>query len=146
MTQVAFHFGAPDKIAYACRLLRKAVGSGAKVVVLAPPPTIARLDAELWGVGASDFIPHCLENASASLLRHSPVVLTTQINTLPALQSPVLVQLCHPAPQTVQSFARVIEVVSLDETDRAEARQRWKAYAAWGIPIQKHDLALKEHG
>ena len=32
MTDVAFHFNAPDKLAYACRLLRKAVGSGSRVV------------------------------------------------------------------------------------------------------------------
>lgn len=144
MTEVAFHFGAPDKIAYTCRLLRKAVGSGARVVVLAPPQAVSRLDAELWGVGAIDFVPHCLDSAPASLLRHTPVVLTTQTKTLPALANPVLVQLCHPVPQSVHAYARVIEVVSLDEEDRAEARQRWKAYAAWGIPIQKHDLALKE--
>ena len=144
MTEVAFHFGAPDKIAYTCRLLRKAVGSGARVVVVALPSAIARLDADLWGVGAIDFVPHCLDSASASLLRHSPAVLSAQIHTPPALVNPVLVQLCHPVSQSVRLYTRVIEVVSLDEGDRAEARQRWKAYAAWGIPIQKHDLALKE--
>ena len=144
MTAVAFHFGAPDKIAYTCRLLRKAVGSGARVMVLAPPPAATRLDAELWGVGATDFIAHCLDSASPSLIRHSPVVLATQTRELPALANPVLVQLCHPVPQIVREYDRVIEVVGLDEEDRSEARQRWKAYAAWGIPIQKHDLALKE--
>ena len=144
MTEVAFHFGAPDKIAYTCRLLRKAVGSGARVVVVALPSAITRLDAELWGVGAIDFVPHCLDSASASLLRHSPVVLSAQIHTPPALVNPVLVQLCHPVPDSVSSYLRVIEVVSLDEDDRAEARQRWKAYAALGIPIHRHDLALKE--
>jgi DNA polymerase-3 subunit chi len=145
VTQVAFHFGAPDKVAYTCRLLRKAVGSGAKVAVLASPATTSRLDMELWGVGAIDFVPHCMDSASASLLRHSPIVLSQDAQTLPALENPVLVQLCHPVPQIVKACARVIEIVSLDELDRAEARVRWKAYAAWGIAIQKHDLALKEH-
>ena len=144
MTQVAFHFGAPDKLAYTCRLLRKAVGSGAKVAVLAPPETATKLDVDLWGVGAIDFVPHCMDSASASLLRHSPVVLSRDVQTLPALENRVLVQLCHPAPPNVRACERVIEVVSLDEEDRAEARQRWKTYAAWGITIHKHDLALKE--
>jgi DNA polymerase-3 subunit chi len=35
VTAVAFHFGAPDKIAYAVRLLRKAVGTGVRVLVVA---------------------------------------------------------------------------------------------------------------
>ena len=34
MTEVAFHFNAPDKLGYACRLLRKAVGTGARVLDL----------------------------------------------------------------------------------------------------------------
>lgn len=144
MTGVAFHFGAPDKIAYACRLLRKAVGSGAKVVVFAEAKLVARLDAELWGLSAIDFVPHCAESASDSLLRHSPVVFTTQMQAHVDLTHPVLLQLSHPVPPGVHSYTRVIELVSLDENDRLEARQRWKTYAAWGMPIQKHDLALKE--
>ena len=144
MTQVEFHFGAPDKIAYACRLLRKAVANGAHVAVIAPAATITRLDAALWGTRAIDFVPHCLDAAPDSLLRHSPVVLGTQMQTFPTLINPVLVQLCHPVAQSVHAYARVIEVVSLDEADRAEARQRWKTYRAWGISIEKRDLALKE--
>lgn len=144
MTEVAFHFGAPDKIAYTCRLLRKAAGSGAQVAVVASQPTLLRLDAELWRVGATDFVPHCRDSAPASVLRHSPVVLATQTQTLPTLQNPVLVQLCPEVPPNVASFSRVIEVVSLDEEDRQQARVRWKSYSAWGFPIRKHDLALKE--
>ncbi|OYT93971.1 MAG: DNA polymerase III subunit chi [Burkholderiales bacterium PBB3] len=145
MTQVAFHFGAPDKLAYTCRLLRKASSSGAKVVVLAEPATALRLDVDLWGVSPVDFVPHCLSSASASLLRHSTVVLTSELDAAPQSAHAVLVQLCRSAPPHVQSYGRVIEVVGLDEADRAEARQRWRAYAAWGLPIQKHDLALKEN-
>ena len=48
MTEVMFHLNVPDRLGYACRLLRKAYGSGAKVVVSAPPATLARLDVLLW--------------------------------------------------------------------------------------------------
>jgi DNA polymerase-3 subunit chi len=144
VTEVAFHFGAPDKVAYTCRLLRKAAASGAKVLVLAEPSLSARLDQDLWAVSAVDFVPHCADSASDSLLRHSPIVLTSRSDTNTALVNPVLVQLSHPAPEGVRAFSRVIEVVSEDEYDRAQARQRWKSYAAWGLPIKKHDLALKE--
>lgn len=33
MTQVAFHFNAPDKLAYVCRLVRKATRQDARVMV-----------------------------------------------------------------------------------------------------------------
>lgn len=144
MTNVAFHFGASDKVTYACRLLRKAVGSGAKVVVLAEASLGARLDAELWGLSAIDFVPHCAESAGASVLRHSPVVFTTHLQGQVELTNTVLLQMRHPVPPGVRACARVIELVSLDNNDRLEARQRWRTYAAWGLPIQKHDLALKE--
>ena len=41
MTEIAFHFNAPDKVAYACRLLRKAVAVNAKVVVVVPQEKMA---------------------------------------------------------------------------------------------------------
>lgn len=145
MTRVEFHFGAADKLTYTCRLLRKAVGSGAKVVVLAEPPIVAQIDGDLWALGPVDFVPHCLDSASESLLRHSAVVLCSQIEGERLVANAVLVQLCRSAPPNTQSYGRVIEVVGLDESDRAEARQRWRTYAARGLPIQKHDLALKEN-
>ncbi len=144
MTEVAFHFGAPDKIAYTCRLLRKAASSGAKVVVLAESSVGARLDAELWDLSPVDFVPHCADSSSESVLRHSPIVLTAREDLPTTFANPVLVQLGQTIPSCVATYPRVIEVVSLDESDRAQARQRWKSYAALGIPIQKHDLALKE--
>ena len=145
MTFVAFHFGAPDKLAYVCRLLRKAASSGASVVVLADPEDALHLDADLWGVSATDFVPHCSNSASASMLRYSPLILTSELQLTPKMDHAVLVQLSSVVPTLVESYGRVIEVVSLDEADRADARKRWRVYADWGMDIQKHDLALKEN-
>ena len=66
MTDVAFHFGAPDKVAYAVRLLRKAVGTGARVVVVADLDTLERLDAALWASAPTDFLTHCWVNATGA--------------------------------------------------------------------------------
>ena len=38
MTEVAFHFNVPDKLGYACRLLRKAYAAGGPVGVVAAQP------------------------------------------------------------------------------------------------------------
>jgi DNA polymerase-3 subunit chi len=144
VTHVAFHFGATDKFAYTCRLLRKAVGSGARVVVLAQPNAVARLDAGLWGVSATDFVPHSVQSGPASVVRNSPLVMTSVLNDVSALGFEVLVQLCSEVPADLGAYQRVVEVVGLDDLDRAEARVRWRSYAALGLSIQKHDLALKE--
>ena len=144
MTNVAFHFGASDKLAYICRLLRKASGNSAKVVVLAELPFAAKLDTEIWGVSAVDFIPHCMASASASLLRYSPLLLTSEPLADVHFTDSVLLQLSRQVPPNLQLYKRVIEIVGLDETDRSEARHRWRAYAALGLTIEKHDLAQKE--
>ena len=141
MTEVAFHFNAPDSLAYACRLLRKAVGSGAKVVVTGPAETLQELDALLWTFSATDFVPHCLADSEAHVLAASPVVLATSIAS-PAHQQ-VLLNLGRLVPEGFDRFERVIELVGQDEQDRQLARTRWKHYTDRGYAITRHDLTLK---
>ena len=142
MTELAFHFGAPDKLAYSCRLLRKAVGSGAKVVVVAKAETVAQLDAELWALSATEFIPHCVAGASESVVGRSPIILASHAQQAPHI-SDVLVNLTDTVPLGFDRFARVIEVVSTDAADRDLARQRWRQYTERGYSIARHDLNLK---
>ena len=142
-TEVAFHFGAPDKVAYAVRLLRKAVGAGARVLVLADTQTLNSLDAALWASAAADFLPHCLASAPKQARALSPVWLA-QDGSNPADDSPgVLVNLAQAMPLAFERHARVIEVVSTDEGDRALARERWRTYTELGFSIVRHDLQLR---
>jgi len=142
MTEVAFHFNAPDKVAYACRLLRKAVGSGAKLVVTGEAGTLRELDTALWTFSALEFVPHCLSTASATLVSASPVVLAEAVQGTPHQQ--VLVNLGSQVPEGFERFERLIEVVAQDdEADRLNARSRWKHYADRGYEITRHDLAQK---
>ena len=68
MTEVAFHFNAPDRLAYACRLLRKAVGSGARVVVTGEGGLLRELDTTLWTFAPLEFVPHCHSRAEPAVL------------------------------------------------------------------------------
>ena len=72
MTEIAFHFNAPDKLAYACRLLRKAVSSGARVVVTGTPASLQALDTLLWTFSPLEFVAHCRAGSPACLLYTSP--------------------------------------------------------------------------
>lgn len=144
MTELAFHFNAPDKLAYACRLLRKAVGSGARVVVTAPADTLQRLNGLLWTFSQLDFIPHAMASDPESVRAASPVLLAERLQGLPHRQ--VLVNLGEQVPAGFEQFERLIEVVSLDDEDRQLARGRWKHYSDLGHAITRHDLALKGGG
>lgn len=141
MTDIAFHFGAPNKLDYVGRLLRKAVARGARLTVLAPPAQVQYLDASLWATAPTDFLVHAVDDGQAP---HPmcPVVLTSKVNGEPKGHG-VLVNLTTSVPEGFARFDRVIEVVSVDDEDRALARNRWKHYVQQGYEIQRHDLKLK---
>ncbi|AEG93035.1 DNA polymerase III subunit chi [Ramlibacter tataouinensis] len=140
MTEVAFHFNAPDKLGYACRLLRKAQAGGAQVVVTGAPELLRELDTALWTFSALDFVPHCHDAvAFEAVRRRTPVVLAESVRSAPHRQ--VLVNLGTGVPEGFEGFERLIEVVTGQDEDRLQARRRWKHYADRGYGIIRHDLA-----
>jgi DNA polymerase-3 subunit chi len=141
VTEIAFHFGAPNKLEYVGRLLRKAVGRGARLTVVAPPAQVQYLDTTLWGTTPTDFLVHGIDTGQPPPMR-CPVVLTAKAHRGLASHG-VLVNLTSEVPSDFAEFERVIEVVSTDEEDRAAARLRWKQYVQLGYSIQRHDLKLK---
>ena len=141
LTEVQFHFNAPDRLAYACRLLRKALRSGASgVAVSAPAATLARLDRTLWTFEPGDFIPHILVRGAeppAARFQRTPIWLVEHAQQ--AAQHPVLVHLGDEPADGFESFQRLIEIVSSDADEREAARRRWKHYAARGYEIRKFE-------
>ncbi len=141
MTDICFHFGVEDRTVYACRLLRKALRQGARLLVRGEGTEIDLLDKALWTFEPQEFLAHHRLRAHEALaprLRRTPVWLMDESDVWPkdVLEdlpgSGVLVHMgalpCEDAPR----WARVIELVSVDAEDRLQARQRWRAYEARG--------------
>ena len=138
MTEVAFHVNVPDRMAYSCRLLRKAYLSGARVAVTAAPDVLIELDRLLWSFSATDFVPHTLvRGVSEHDLALSPVLLIDA----PAAcgHRDVLLNLGRDVPEQFEGFERLIEVVADDQEALLAARQRWRHYATRGYAPIKHD-------
>lgn len=143
MTEIAFHFGAPDKLGYALRLIRKAVGSGAKLWVLGEGPQLQELDSALWSFTETEFLTHCLFDAPEDILLRSSVVLASADLVPSHPEFPILVNLSSQLPSNFENHTRVIEVVSNEDADKDSARNRWKAYTQLGYAISRHDLNLR---
>lgn len=140
MTQVAFHFNVPDKLGYACRLLRKATAGGAQVAVTGQGDLLDALDTELWTFSAAGFVAHArLGRSPAGVVERSPVVLA-EAPQQTAVRD-VLLNLGDEVPEGFDAFGRVIEIVTGDEADRQRARARWKHYLGQGFDIVRHDIA-----
>ena len=133
MTRIDFHTNIPDKLAYACRLARKAYGARAKIVVLADSAEQAdALNAAMWTVSDTDFIPHVM--AGDSLAPQTPIVITdNEDSELP--HHDMLVNLTRRRPRNFTQFARVFEIISIDEEEAAEGRKRYIAYKKESYPL-----------
>jgi DNA polymerase III subunit chi len=144
MTEVSFHFNAPDKLQYVCRLLRKSSAAGKRAAVVAPPALLGQIDALLWTFSTVDFVSHVRMHGSPAEAENAKAHLSTVLlceRAEQAVHHEVLVNLGHEIAPGFERFDRVIEVVSGQEADRLAARSRWKHYADRGYQIVKHDLA-----
>lgn len=137
-SKVEFHTQAPDRLLYACRLLRKAAASGARVQVTADAATLQQFDLLLWTFSNTDFVPHCLSDAPAHVIASSPILLT------PAPQAQatdaILLNLGATVPDGFEQFGRIIEILGQDPDATKQARSRWKHYTAAGCDMSSRDL------
>lgn len=143
MTEVAFHFNAPDRLVYACRLLRKAYLKGARVLVLADEALARELDLRLWTLAGTEFVPHVPDTAPAALLARTPILISTAERADPS-HADVLVNLRDRWAEGCTGFSRVIEVITAEAGVRELARQRWKQYKASGLEPAHLDLQKRD--
>ncbi|HEU4851632.1 MAG TPA: DNA polymerase III subunit chi [Telluria sp.] len=133
MTRVDFHTNIPDKVAYACRLARKAYGASGKIVLLAADEEqAAQLNESLWTFSETDFLPHVM--AGDALAPQTPIIVTSSLSA-PLPHTDILVNLGQSIPDGVDRFARVFEIVSIDEQDAQEGRKRYAAYKQQSYPL-----------
>ncbi len=133
MTRIDFHTNIGDKLAYACRLARKALGAGGKLVLLAENAGQASaLDAALWTLSDTDFLPHVM--AGDALAPLTPIIISVDADAaFPHYD--MLVNLGRATPAGLDRFARVFEIISKDEEDAAAGRKRYVAYKQQSYPL-----------
>ncbi len=145
LTEVEFHTGVGDSVAFACRLLRKAYRQGARVWVTAPPPLLAELDRALWVVDERDFVPHVrVPGASAAVAARTAIWLSPGLpaEETDAAAPRVVVNLGAVAPADPAALDRLIEVVAADDAEGGRAR--WRGYKAAGFNIKHHPFIGNE--
>jgi DNA polymerase-3 subunit chi len=140
MTRIDFHSNVPDKIAYTCRLVRKARAANCRIVLLTGDHAeLAVLDQALWTFSSLDFLPHAAageENAAMT-----PVILTDD-DTVDLPHHEILINLSASTPAHFARFERMFEIISADENDKAAGRERYRFYQQRGYPLT-HFVAEK---
>ena len=137
MTQIDFYTHVSDKLHTVCQLVAKAYERKLKVLVFTPDvSTSSQLDTMLWTTSAIGFIPHAL--AGNDIAQETPIIIDHQGETLN--HDDVLINLRAEWPPFFSRFQRLIEVVSMEESDRLAARERYTFYRDRGYPIKSHNL------
>jgi DNA polymerase-3 subunit chi len=133
MTRIDFHSNVPDKVAYACRLARKARAANCRIVLLAgDADQAATLDAALWSFSDLDFLPHVL--AEDPLATVTPVIVAASDATaLP--HHDVLINLSGKLPSHFARFERLFEIISAEDDDKLAGRERYRFYQQRGYPL-----------
>lgn len=145
MSQVQFHFNVPDRLTYACRVVRKAFSVKQKIAVVGPQELLTQLGQRLWEMDPTDFLPHLLLKESQPVPSHlaaTPIWLVEpkEWSSHIAQQFPAVINLLPLAIEKAQCPPKIIEIVCLEDEDRRLARQRWKQYADWGFAIEKYEV------
>lgn len=137
MTRVDFHSNITDKIAYTCRLIRKARKANCRIVVLTDSEQQPLLDAALWTFSDFEFIAHV--KSDDVLAQQTPVILAAnETDTLP--HHDVLINLTRQPPNLFARFERLFEIVSTHADDVASGRERYRFYQQRGYPLS-HSVA-----
>jgi DNA polymerase III subunit chi len=138
VTQIDFYTHVENKLATACALAGKAHSRGLRVTVFcADPESAQRFDRLLWTTPAIGFVPHC--GPDDPLASQTPVIVDCRGEQL--MNEDVLLNLRAEWPPFFSRFQRLIEIVSRDEEDRAQARDRFRHYRDRGYEIRTHDLS-----
>jgi DNA polymerase-3 subunit chi len=133
MTRIDFHSNVPNKIAYSCRLVRKARAANCRIVLLTQNRSeLAQLDQALWTFSELDFLPHV--TANDPLAATTPVILTDSEDVeLPHYQ--ILINLSSNTPANFARFERMFEIIAADDADKAAGRERYRFYQQRGYPL-----------
>lgn len=138
MTRIDFHSNVADKLAYTCRLIRKAHAANCKAVVFHTDPAILRrLDEVLWTFTEADFLPHVMMNHPLAPV--TPIVLTDD-TSIPCPHYELLINLTAITPENFSAFQRMIEIISDDEGDKQIGRERYRQYQQQGYNLS-HSVA-----
>ncbi len=119
---------------FACKLAEKAWRLDNRIHI----HTMNRADAErlddmLWTFRDGSFVPHEIEGSGDG----APITIGYGDTAEPR---DLLITLCDEVPAFAESFPRVAELVTSDETARQTGRARFTRYRDGGHDIQTHNI------
>jgi DNA polymerase III subunit chi len=136
MTRVIFYSNLTNKQDALLTLVQQALIKKHSVTVMVENEQQAKAyENALWQKNKVSFLPNVL--ASDLLADKTPIVLDWQENQL--CQDDILINLSSKQLTAFSRFRQLIELVSIEESDKVLARQRYKFYRDRGYEMKHFD-------
>lgn len=136
MTRIEFFFNVEHKLKKISELSEKVFKKDQRLMVLTPDEEMTlELEFFLWSQPATGFLPNC--RADHVLAAETPIVIDSLDTQL--THNDVLINLQSQHPPFFSRFTRLIEIVGMDEADKAAARTRYSFYRDRGYEIKTVD-------
>jgi DNA polymerase-3 subunit chi len=138
MTQITFLHGARDRLQAVAAWLVHASGERRSVLVYVPAVERGdELDRLLWTQPATGFTPHC--RVGDRVTAETPIVLASGLDNPP--HDGCLLNLSNEIPPGFSRFRQLIEIVSVEDSDRLHGRDRFRFYRERGYPLEARDIS-----
>lgn len=125
------------RLVYACRLAEKAFLLDQKVSLLTDSPADAQvIDDLLWTFRDRSFVPH--ERQADGQAPETAVVVACQGQI--AVHRDLLINVSTTVPATLESYARVAEIVDAEPGRRQAGRERYRYYLDQGVKPETHNI------
>ena len=145
MPTITFYTHVADIETFACRLSKRAVEAGKRVLLWSDDSTqIERLDQALWSFEAESFLPHQVWLPATPSPPEPGILLASDVQ-LPHIPADWVVlnlseDFWHQAPQVPQ---RILEIIGHQAHQLAAARQRFAACKQQGWQLEHHNMQGK---
>ncbi|QGM81369.1 DNA polymerase III subunit chi [Otariodibacter oris] len=122
----------------ACDLAANAWRQGKRVIVTCETEEQALLiDEALWARDPDDFVPH---NLSGEATTYATPIEISWKGKRNAQRRDLLISLQKELPEFINSFNQIIDFVPVDETEKAQARERYKQYRQLGWQLSTENV------
>lgn len=120
--------------AQACELAASAWRLGKRVLIACETEAQAlNIDEMLWARDPDSFVPH---NLSGEVTQYATPIEVSWKGKRNAQRRDVLISLQNELPDFINSFSQVIDFVPVEETEKAQARERYKQYRQLGWQLE----------
>ena len=127
-----------NRFDFACRIIEKAYKNRHRIYIHTENQNDAyTLDELLWTYRDDSFLPHHLVGEGPE--PSPPIEIGFELK--PQQQRDVLINLSQTVPDFYHQFARVIEIVTHDETIQNISREHYRTYRKSGFEISTHKLS-----